>query len=290
VRLVGAASMNIALERSYRLVARGGMGLACDKDGVALGVADLVRFRPDARARRCELRPANEVGRILRAAYGRQPDEIVLQLHRGLGRVAASIEAGDFARAGVGAVLLGFPDLTPGGMAKLAEIADLEKDGAPWEDEPRIPRGQTGGGQWTVDGAAEAADVAPAGNSSRAGEARPQRLALPFDDGVYHPGADHPVLIDVGGAEEDEEPRGSNFPPPDFTQLYQAFPILRDNPALVVPLAPFDHFLGITELTDEANQEATEAQRRLLLAEIKTIDPSFLGQDLMPAGGIAGMS
>jgi hypothetical protein len=201
-----------------------------------------------------------------------------------------SIEAGDFARAGVGAVLLGFPDLTPGGMAKLAEIADLEKDGAPWEDEPRIPRGQTGGGQWTVDGAAEAADVAPAGNSSRAGEARPQRLALPFDDGVYHPGADHPVLIDVGGAEEDEEPRGSNFPPPDFTQLYQAFPILRDNPALVVPLAPFDHFLGITELTDEANQEATEAQRRLLLAEIKTIDPSFLGQDLMPAGGIAGMS
>ena len=40
--------MNIVLERSCRLVPRGDLGLACDKKGVALGAADLVRLRPDA--------------------------------------------------------------------------------------------------------------------------------------------------------------------------------------------------------------------------------------------------
>jgi hypothetical protein len=108
--------MNIALERSYRLVPRGDMGLACDKDGVALGAAELVRFIPDERgARRFEVRPTDEVGRILKAAYGGQPDDVVLRLHAGLRRVAASIEAGELCRAGIGAVLLGFPDLTPEG-------------------------------------------------------------------------------------------------------------------------------------------------------------------------------
>ena len=179
--------MNIALEPSYRLVPRGGMGLACDKDGVALGSADLVRLLPDARgARRCEVRPMEKVGQIIRAAYGAQPDEIVRHLHRGLHRVAASIEAGDLCRAGIGAVLLGFPDLEPGAMAKLAEIADLEKDGAAWENEPRVPVGQAGGGQWTADGGGASTAV----TSSRAADTRREPLDLPFDDGVFRPGAD----------------------------------------------------------------------------------------------------
>jgi hypothetical protein len=285
--------MNIALERSYRLVTRRGMGLACDKDGVALGAADLVRVRPDARgARRCEVRPVEKVGQILRAAYGAHPDEVVLHLHRGLHRVASSIEAGDLCLAGIGAVLLGFPDLKPGAMAKLAEIADFEKDGAAWENEARVPLGQAGGGQWTAGGGgASTAGDRPAGNSSHAEAARPERPALPLDDGVYRPGADDPFLIHVGGAtEEDEESRGSNFPPPDFTPLYQVFPILRDNPALVVPLAPLDHFFGISGSAEGVNAEITNAQYRFLLSEIKAIDPKFVNQELMPTGGIDGMS
>jgi hypothetical protein len=51
--------------------------------------------------------------------------------------------------------MLGFPDLTPGAMAKLAEIAKLEKAAsAAWETEPRLPSGQAGGGQWTTGGGA----------------------------------------------------------------------------------------------------------------------------------------
>jgi hypothetical protein len=198
------------------------MGLACDRDGVALGAADLVRFHPGAGGtRRCEVRPAEKVGQILQAAYGVQPDEVVLRLRRGLRRVAASIEAGDLCLAGIGEVLLGFPHLDPEGMAKLAEIGDLEKDGAAWEHEPRIPSGQAGAGQWTDDGGG----LSTAGTPSRAADARPDRLDLPFDDGVYRPGADDPHLIHIGGAtEEEEESRWSNFPPPDFTPLYEVFP------------------------------------------------------------------
>ena len=159
------------------------------------------------------MRPTDEVGQILQAACGAQPDEVVQHLHRGLRRVAASIEAGDLCRAGIGAVLLGFPDLKPGVMAKLADIANLGTDGPAWQNEPRIPRGQAGGGRWTVDGgSAPTVGVGPAGE-------RPERLAVSLDDGVYRPGADGPVLIPVGGAEEVEESRGSNGPPPDFTPL-----------------------------------------------------------------------
>jgi hypothetical protein len=122
--------MNIPLARWSRLVARGGAGLACDKHGVALGAVVLARARMDTgSARRFEVRPAREVRQVLTAAYGPQPDSIVLRFQRGLGRAAASIEAGDLCRAGIEAVLLGLPDLRPDAMAKLNEIADLERVG-----------------------------------------------------------------------------------------------------------------------------------------------------------------
>ena len=150
--------MNVASERFYRLVPRGGAGLACDAEGVALGALNLVRARVDAGGvRHCEARSPERIGQALRAAYGPQPEEVVLRLYRGLRRAAGWIEADDLCLAGIEAVLLGFPDLTP------ADIADLEK-GAAWEIEPRIPAGQTGGGQWTADGGAAATHVRPIGN------------------------------------------------------------------------------------------------------------------------------
>ena len=160
---------------SYQLVARGGAGLACDKDGLALGAMDLASVRLDTGGmRRCEVRSPGEIGRILQTAYGPQPDGVVLRLHRGLRRAAASIEAGDIGRAGVEAVKLGVPDLTPVAMAKLADIADLEKANTAWRTEPRIPRGQAGGGQWTTDGGAGGTAVGgpaerPQGSSAGSG-------------------------------------------------------------------------------------------------------------------------
>jgi len=86
--------MNLPLGCSYRLVGRGGAGLVCDQDGVSLGAVDLARA---GSGRHCEGRPLGEIDQILRAAYGPQPDEVVLRLYRGLHRTAAWIEAGDLA-------------------------------------------------------------------------------------------------------------------------------------------------------------------------------------------------
>jgi hypothetical protein len=98
------------------------------------------------------MRSPDETAKILRASYGPAPDETVLRLHQGLGRAAALIEAGELGRAGIQAVMLDLPDLTPEAAHKLAAIADLEKTGAAWETEPRVPADNRGGGEWTADG------------------------------------------------------------------------------------------------------------------------------------------
>jgi hypothetical protein len=209
-----------------------------------------------------------------------------------LRRAAAWIEAGDIGRAGVEAVMLGLPALTPGAMAKLAHFADMEKGGSAWQNQPRIPVGQAGGGEWTADGGgAPATADRPARNISPIQDVPRERLALPLDDGVYRPGVDDPVLIAADGIEEDEPPRaGSNGPPDDVTSLQEVFPGLKDNPGLAIPLAPIDGFLGISASADAANLAATMMQYRFLIAQIKTLDPGFVDQELLPPGGIAGLS
>ncbi len=64
--------------------------------------------------------------------------------------------------------MLRVPDLTPSAVAKLAHLADLEKRGQPWDDEPRVPAGQAGGGQWTTDDGGQAG-----GSLKPAHQARP---------------------------------------------------------------------------------------------------------------------
>ena len=174
--------MNLPL-RPYRLAARGAAGLACDEKGLALGGVDLARvYRTPEGTGRCVVRSIAELGRIIRAAYGRQTDAEVRRLHRGLGRAAAWIEVGDLGHAGVEAVMLRLPELTGGAMAKLAAMAELEKGAsAAWQNEPRVPAGQTGGGQWTTGGAASAA--APAFPQPALSEpALPQRAAAEAGD------------------------------------------------------------------------------------------------------------
>ena len=159
--------MNFEVRRSYRLVTRGEAGLACDLQGVALGAVDLARLGLDGKGMgRCGVLPPGELGEVLKSACGPQPNETVQRIHRGLRRVAEWVDAGDIGRAGIETVNLGLPDLTAEAMIKLAEIADLQKRGDAWRDEPRVPVGRAGGGQWTTDGgdaaggAAEGSDCA----------------------------------------------------------------------------------------------------------------------------------
>ena len=225
----------------------------------------------------------------MNAAYGPQPEEVVLRLHRGLRRAAAAIEVGDLCLAGIETVLLGLPDLTPSALAKLAKFAEFEKGGTSWENQPRVPAGQPGGGEWTnedgaggasADGPKPAEDGSPDGSASRP----------PVDDGVYRPGTDEPRIIPAGGAEEEVTPRGSNGPPDDYTRLEDVFPGLKDAPGLAIPLAPVDGFLGISAFADEANLEATLAQYNALVADIKQVDPTFINSELLPPGGIDSLT
>jgi hypothetical protein len=59
---------------------------------------------------------------------------------------------------------------------------------------------------------------------------------------------------------------------------------------LGVPLAPVDGFLGASAVADEANLEGTQGQYWALVREIKQIDPSFSDDELLPPGGIAGLT
>jgi hypothetical protein len=286
--------MNFPLARMYRLAPRGGGGLACDKAGVALGLADLARVDADAAGRRrCEVRPRQALGQILSAAYGPQPEAVVLRLHRGLRRAAKAIEAGDLCLAGIEAVLLGLPDPSPQALAKLAEVAELEKGGTAWQDEPRVPAGQPDGGQWTTGEGAGGAPTVPAKPAAAVSPHVPAphpQPPLPLDDGVYRPGADDPRVILTGGAEEEAESRRSNGPPDDYTRLEDVFPGLSDAPGLAIPLAPIDGFLGVSALAEDANLEVALGEYRALVREIKQIDPTFANEELLPAGGIAGLT
>ena len=210
-----------------------------------------------------------------------------------MSRAARAIEADDLCLAGIETVLLRMPDLTPQALAKLAEVAELEKGGTAWQNEPRVPAGRPDGGQWTTaDGASGAPPLAdmPATHASPRASASGQKPTLPLDDGVYRPGIDAPHVILAGGAEEEAESRRSNGPPDDYTRLEDVFPGLRDAPGLAIPLAPIDGFLGVSALADEANLDATLGQYRALVSEIKQVDPTFADDELMPPGGIAGLT
>jgi hypothetical protein len=151
--------MTIAFARAYSLVPRGAAGLACDDDGVTLGPMRLVDSATDTCGRRrYRLRPAAEIAQALRLAYESAPGEIE-RCQRGLADIAQLLTAGERARACIHAVQLAFPAIAPEAMAKLAHAASLQKYNPNWEQEPRVPGGNLGGGDWTTDGSAGGGDA-----------------------------------------------------------------------------------------------------------------------------------
>jgi hypothetical protein len=103
--------------------------------------------------RRYRMRPSAKIVETLRLAYGPMADHITERRCRSLTRVMELLSAGEDARARIHAVLLGFPEIAPEAMAKLARAAGLEKYNPDWEDQSRVPPGNSDGGQWTGDGA-----------------------------------------------------------------------------------------------------------------------------------------
>jgi hypothetical protein len=273
--------MNPSVGPSFRLVHRGGPGLSCDETGVALGAVPLVERSGSAAWSVC---PAEELSGVLATAYGHQTPEVVAKCHRGLHRIARRLEAGDLAQATMEAVMVGFPDLSPPAMAKLALLIDLSKDAA-WENEPRVPAGQRTGGQWTTGGSGGATQA-----SASQGDGRPE---APHSDGVYHPNTDRPALTPVAGASDAEgdtrEGTGAEPPAQEPTTLDQMFPGLKNNPAIAI-IAPIEHFLAVGAEADGANLDIATGQYRQLVREIRAIDPNWRDNVFYLPGGLAGLS
>jgi len=139
--------MSFSPIQNFRLVARGEKGVACDRAGVALGAAELLRVELHSAGRRsCEIVPPEALRPLLEAAYGSQEADRTLQIHRGLSRAARALEAGDLCLAGIETVLLRLPEFSGAAFKKIADIASLTKWGAGWQNQPRAPAGQPDGG------------------------------------------------------------------------------------------------------------------------------------------------
>jgi hypothetical protein len=137
--------------RTYSLVPRGGPGLACDEDGLALGPVTLAKSVPDVDGgRRYRLLAFESVVRALHLAYEPVSDTFIERRCRGLARVAQLLGTGEAAFARIYAVLLGFPEIPPEGMAKLADATSLRKYNPNWENEARIPAGSSDGANGRV--------------------------------------------------------------------------------------------------------------------------------------------
>ena len=252
--------------------------------------ASALTRRDDVGARSNRRRVCGE----LRAAYGPQPEDVILRLHRGLGRAAAAIEAGDLCLAGIETVLLrsAGPDVFGTRQARGNRRAGERRDSLagraarPGRTAGRAVNGRQGKAQ----AARPPSPPSPRRSSPLAKTTPAQNPRLPLDDGVYRPGVDDPHIILTGGAEEEGESRRSNGPPDDYTRLEDVFPGLRDAPALAIPLAPIDGFFGVSAGANEADLDGALGQYWALVHQIKQVDPTFADDELFPPGGIDGLT
>lgn len=155
----------LALGRWHRLVTRGGGGLSCDRDGIALGPVPLIsRTSSGTGSARYATRPPVEMARAFGLAYRTMSAADLEHCLTGLDRIAKAFDRGDRALAVIMAVHLRLPEIDTPGMAKLAAATDLHKYSP---DQPRVPAGNPDGGEWTSVGETVGAELAQATGDER---------------------------------------------------------------------------------------------------------------------------
>ncbi len=221
---------SFATER--RLVPRGGVGLCCDEEGVALGPVPLIAASRDASGRRqYETRSTEEIVDALQLAFGQLPEDIVRRGVSGLGRIVKALAAGDYARAAIAAVQIGLPEIAPERMAKLAQSSLCKFN--PYHDE----RGRF---TFAPDGISEASSREDA--SARASVDHQRNVTISRDDGSSE--------IRSGGSRtwRDNNPGAIRFGP--FASDHGA--IGQDGPFAIFPDADTGH-RAMTDLLNSAD-------------------------------------
>ena len=148
---------------TYRLAPRGpgSRGLVCDREGAMLGPAPLISPVSGPGGRRVfQAVAAERLGEILKAAYGPDFDLALAERTSQLQAIARALTENRMADALIGAVHLRLPELSEAAVQRLAALAKYSPD------QPRVPKGNPDGGQWTREGGA-------GGNA--AGPVRPSR-------------------------------------------------------------------------------------------------------------------
>jgi hypothetical protein len=124
--------MSGAFFRTHCLVQRGGPGLSCDDEGLALGPITLAMKAQARNGRvRYQLLSPDGIGQVLRLAYGSMPEAEIERRHRAIARITQLLDEGAHVLARIYAVLMGFPEIAPDAMAKLAIAPPFQKYNAP---------------------------------------------------------------------------------------------------------------------------------------------------------------
>jgi hypothetical protein len=144
-------------ESMRRLHPRGAAnrGITVNADGAMLG-PDCVLVRRTAQGCRCIGCDEAAVLQHFLFAGAVEPDWLFQQC----GRIAKALDNGEIALAQIYGLRIPIDDLDSGSLARLGAAAPLIKANFN-PDEPRVPAGQPGGGEWTTGGGAEAPTIVP---------------------------------------------------------------------------------------------------------------------------------
>ena len=249
----------------WRLQPRGAAnrGVAVDADGATLGPDCALVERTAAGYRTAGSDPLRDMQRILRLDKD-DPDWLFKQSQR----IADALDRGKIALAQMYGLRIPVRDLNGGHLKQLAALAPLAKAGFN-PDEPRIPAGEPGGGEWTTGGDANSAEVdaTPAAILTYSEEQPAPHLV-----GGRWPapvGATVNPLLQPTQAEEDETARGGqlfeDLPRQFRLDLYEALyarlkVIEPDNTALQILTGP-DYEPTQSDI-DELYAALVEAQER----------------------------
>lgn len=177
-----------AVDPMYQIMRRlyprgmGDTGIAVDTAGAMLG-PDCVLVHRTAQGCRCIGRDEAAVLQHFLYADAVEPDWLFEECRR----IAKALDNGEIALAQIYGLRIPIDGLDSGSLARLGAAAPLIKANFN-PDEPRVPAGQPGGGEWTTDGGAEASATAPpnAGHDGFGGDGTehsvtPAQITIPWD-------------------------------------------------------------------------------------------------------------
>jgi len=169
---------------------RASRGIAVDAEGAMLG-PDCVLVRRTPAGFRCV---APSEARTIQAAVfnpGYDRDWLFEQSRR----IAHALAAGEIALAQIYGLRISLGDLDDAALQRLAAVARLVKANFN-PDEPRIPAGDPGAGQWTYGGDSEE-PASSSGSSGAGGDGEPPPEAGGDDTGDDNPSAEDPIPIPI---------------------------------------------------------------------------------------------